>query len=78
MGVYVSEVIEGQAAYNAGILAGDIITGFNGLPIFVWDQLFAAIRSLEIGDIVEVRILRDGITPLTVELELGQFITSNF
>jgi len=78
LGVYVSSVIEGQAAYRAGLLPSDIITGFNGLPVFNFDQLVEAIRASEIGDIVEMRILRDGSHAMTLTVELGMFIQENF
>jgi len=78
LGVYVQSVIEGQSAYNAGLLPSDIITGFNGLPVFNFSQLVEAISNSEIGDIVEMRILRDGRDAITLTVELGVFVQVNF
>ena len=78
LGVYVHSVIEGQSADNAGVLPSDIITGFNGAPVFNFDQLVEAISQTEIGDIVEMRVLRDGTTAITLTVELGAFVQSNF
>ena len=78
LGVYVAEVLPGRAAYIGGMLPGDIITGFNGQPVFYWDQLAAAIRNSEVGDSVEIRILRDGRHPLTLTIELDLLIVDNF
>jgi serine protease Do len=58
MGVHVSSVIPGMGAERAGIQADDIITGFNGAPVFTMEQLKAAIRECNIGDTVEVNVLR--------------------
>ncbi|MDR0272101.1 MAG: trypsin-like peptidase domain-containing protein, partial [Clostridiales bacterium] len=60
LGVLVIEAQEGRPAYNAGIRANDVITSFDGQPIFDMPQLQAAIRAKEIGDTVEIRILRNG------------------
>ena len=60
MGVFVISAMSGGAAEAAGIVAGDIITAFGGEPVFTMEELQAAIRAREIGDIVEVRVLRDG------------------
>ena len=60
LGVFVSHVFEGRAAYRAGIQAGDVITVFNGQPVFTMLELQTMIRSLNVGDEVELNILRDG------------------
>jgi len=78
LGVYVSSVIAGQAAYNAGIQASDIITSFNGLPVFYWDQLVEAIRECQIGDVVEIRVLRDGRDVVVLTVTIGMFVQESF
>ena len=78
IGVYVSTVVEGRAAYRGGIQAEDIITGFNGMPVLNWTQLVYAIRSARIGDVVEVRVLRYGNTAITLYVELDVMIVDNF
>jgi|GEM_PF-473879 len=78
LGVYVSTVLEGQTAYNAGMLPSDIITGFNGLPVFYWNQLVAAIRECQIGDVVEIRVLRGGREVIVLTATIGMFVQEGF
>ena len=78
IGVYVSSVIEGRAAYRGGMLDSDIITGFNGQPVFNWQQLVYAIRTSRIGDRVEVRVLRGGTEAITLYIELDIMMVDNF
>jgi len=73
MGVMVSMVAPGGSAYLAGILPGDVITGFAGEPVFLMEELVASIRRHEIGDVVEIRLLRDG-EPMAFNIELRAFI----
>jgi serine protease Do len=78
LGVRVVTVQEGRPADLAGIRENDVITAFDGQPIFDMQQLIAAIREKEIGDIVEVRILRGGSFAITVQLELAMMIRDTF
>jgi len=78
LGVLVSGVQEGRPAYNAGIRVNDVITSFDGQPIFDMPQLQAAVRAKNIGDIVEVRLLRNGTFALTVYVELAMMIRDTF
>lgn len=78
LGVVVSAVQEGRPADLAGIRPNDVITAFDGQPIFDMPQLQAAIRSKEIGDVVEIRILRGGSFALTVHVELAIMIRETF
>jgi serine protease Do len=77
IGVEVDRTMEGGAAEKAGILGGDIITGFNGRPVLDMDQLRAEIAQLHPGDVVEVRILRDG-EAMVLELTLQAMIFDTF
>jgi len=78
IGVYVSEVMPGRAADRGGMMDSDVITGFNGLHVFNWQDLVYAIRSSRIGEAVEVRVLRYGTTAITLYLELDVLIVENF
>ncbi|MCL1884530.1 MAG: S1C family serine protease [Defluviitaleaceae bacterium] len=78
LGVLVIEAQEGRAADIAGIRANDVITSFDGQPIFYMEQLQEAIRASNIGDIVEVRILRGGSFALTLQVELSMLIRDTF
>jgi len=70
MGVLITAVAPGGAAEINGILPYDIITAFDGEPVFAIAELQLMILQRRIGDIVEVRLLRDGETPITLEIEL--------
>jgi len=78
LGVFVSNVVPGRAAYRGGMLDGDIITGFNGQPVFNWQQLVYAIRASQIGEAVEVRVLRYGTTAITLYIELDVMVVESF
>jgi len=78
LGVYVSTVIPGRAAYRAGMLESDVITGFNGLQVFNWDHLVQAIRTVRIGETVEVRVLRNGTEAITLYVELDVLVVESF
>lgn len=61
-GVLVQKVIEGGSASYADIQAGDLITSFNGTPVFNTDQLMDAVKQCKIGQTVSVTIVRNGAT----------------
>jgi len=78
LGALVIAVQEGRPAHKADIRPNDVITAFDGQPIFDMPQLQAAIRAKEIGDIVEIRILRGGRFAHTVQVELAMMIRDTF
>ena len=78
IGVYVQEVMPGRAAERGGMQASDVITGFNGQHIFTMQDLLYAIRTSRVGEAVEVRILRDGTTAITLYFELDVMVVDNF
>ena len=78
IGVYVQEVMPGRAAERGGMLDSDVITGFNGQHIFTMQDLLYAIRTSRVGEAVEVRILRDGTTAITLYFELDVMVVDNF
>jgi len=74
MGVFVVSIAPGGAAERSGILPYDVITAFAGESVFTMEELQQAIRRRHIGEVVEVRVLRGGNTPIVLELELRAFI----
>jgi serine protease Do len=70
-GALVSEVQAGSAAEKAGIKIGDVITSVNGQAVRSNSELRNAIGLLEIGDQVEVGLLRDG-KPRKVTAKIGE------
>ena len=59
-GVFVHSVYQRSGAYVAGLIATDIITHFNGQPVSNMAELSGLIQSHEVGDHVEIQIIRDG------------------
>ena len=77
LGALVVRVMPDRAAYLAGIMSGDVITGFNGLPVFEFEDLRGRVRASRVGDIVELNILRDGIS-IVKQVELMYTTIENF
>jgi len=71
VGASVQTVTNGGAAQTAGIQKGDIITGFNGLPITGSTDLTAQVRAAEAGSKATVTYVRDG-KSTTVTVTLGE------
>ncbi|MFK4837891.1 S1C family serine protease, partial [Microbacterium sp. ZW T2_14] len=69
-GAYIAEVTDGGAAADAGLKAGDVVTGFNGVPITDATDLTAQVRAAAAGSKAEVTYVRDGKTQ-TAEVTLG-------
>ena len=73
-GVFVSSVSEGEAAANAGIQKGDIITGFDGQIVTGSEELENKMAYYAAGETVDVTIARveDGeYKEQTVQVTLG-------
>jgi len=69
-GAYVSEVVTGGAADEAGLRAGDIVTAFNGVPISNANDLTAQVRAVAGDSEVTVTYVRGGASR-TVDVTLG-------
>lgn len=59
-GVRVSEIQEGDASFNAGLVDGDVITEMGGTSIVDVGDLVNAVRRQRPGDKVEIKFLRGG------------------
>ncbi len=70
-GAYIAEVVEGGAALGAGLLVGDIVTAFNGVPVTDATDLTAQVRAAAAGSDATVTFVRDGETQ-TVDVTLGE------
>lgn len=84
-GVYVTAVTPGGAAARAGIQAaargatarmagpgGDVITAVGGLPVRSFEELARAIDRHEVGETVQVELIRNG-QPMTVSAALQEW-----
>ena len=68
--VVVVTATPGLPASEAGIIANDEIVSVGGTPVTSPVELGEAVRSFETGDLVDVVVLRDGVTQ-TIEVGLG-------
>jgi putative serine protease PepD len=59
-GVYVTSVVPGGPAANAGIQPGDVITAIEGKPVTSTNDLAAITLTKKPGDAVKVQYTRDG------------------
>ena len=59
-GVIVLSVVEGSAAEESGLQAGDVITALDGEPVEDVGDFLSALRQRSPGDTIELRIVRDG------------------
>ncbi|HXH25538.1 MAG TPA: PDZ domain-containing protein [Vicinamibacterales bacterium] len=58
-GVLVSSVESGSPAAQAGLRAGDVITGINGQAVDAVADVSRAVRNARPGDTLELRVTRD-------------------
>ena len=70
-GVKFSDVSPASPAAKAGLKAGDIMVQFDGKPIQNLYDFTYALRAKNPGDVVRVKVLRDG-KPLEVTVTLAQ------
>jgi len=70
-GVRFSDVRPGSPAAKAGLKGGDTMTQFGDQPIRNLYDFTAALRGSQVGDVVEVTVLREG-KPLKVKVTLEQ------
>ncbi len=69
-GAYISSVLDGSSAQQAGLQVGDIITAFDGQKVSSSSDVMLDVRTKNPGDKVTVTINRDGET-MDVEVTLG-------
>jgi serine protease Do len=69
-GVYVADLPEGGPGEAAGLQVGDMIISMDGVEIASSDDIIGVRDSHEVGDEIEMVILRDG-EEMTVILTIG-------
>ncbi len=70
-GVKFSDVRPGSPAAKAGFKAGDVLVQFGDKPIHNLYDFTDALRRSKVGDVVDVRVLRDG-KPINAPVKLEQ------
>ena len=70
-GVKFSDVKPNSPAAKAGFKAGDVLVQFGAKPIKNLYDFTDALRRSKVGDVVEVKVLRDG-QPVTASVKLEQ------
>ncbi len=70
-GVKFSDVKPGSPAAKAGLKGGDVLVQFGDRPIKNLYDFTDALRRSKVGDVVEVKVMRDG-KPLNVSVTLEQ------
>ena len=70
-GVKFSDVRPGSPAAKAGFKAGDVLVQFGAMPIKNLYDFTDALRRSKVGDVVEVKVLRDG-KPISASVKLEQ------
>jgi len=70
-GVKFADVRPGSAAAKAGLKAGDVLVQFGERPVKNLYDFTDALRRSKVGDVVEVKVLRDG-QPVTARVTLEQ------
>lgn len=79
MGVYISSVTDNSGAAAAGLIRGDIITGFNGETIETMEELKEQMSYCQAGDTVTLTIMQGsptGYQSKDVQVTLGKQITN--
>ncbi len=59
-GVIVGGVAPGTPAARAGLEPGDLLIGFDGVPLATVEDLLGGLRRLDPGDEVEIEVIRAG------------------
>jgi hypothetical protein len=70
-GVKFSDVKPGSPAAKAGLKAGDVLVQFGDLPIKNLYDFTDALRRSKVGDVVEVKVMREG-KPVSASVKLEQ------
>jgi Zn-dependent M28 family amino/carboxypeptidase len=70
-GVKFSDVRPGSPAAKVGFKAGDVLVQFGAMPIKNLYDFTDALRRSKVGDVIEVKVLRDG-KPISASVKLEQ------
>lgn len=71
IGIYIESIMTGGSADLAGMKANDVLIQFEGETINTMTQLKALIAQKRVGDLVEVKVIREGVQK-SFKLELKE------
>lgn len=71
VGAIVRQVIPNGNAEKAGMQQGDIIIELNGKKVMDTDDLSEILKDLEVGQTTKVYVIRDGDTPVELDVLIG-------
>lgn len=74
-GAVIAQVSPRSAAARAGLKEGDVVLNVNGRPIRNGGALRNAIGLLEVGEAIQMDILRDG-RPQTINAKIGEYVAA--
>jgi len=69
-GVIINQVIQGSPAERAGLEPGDVIVEVNGERVITQEVLIDIVNSSRVGDILELKVLRDMEEEKIINLQL--------
>ncbi len=70
-GILIQQVLPERSVHNAQLSTGDVIVGFNHIPVGSVDELYLQLNEQFIGKSVELDILKKGVKK-TIEIVLGE------
>ncbi|MCD6436572.1 MAG: trypsin-like peptidase domain-containing protein [Clostridiales bacterium] len=72
MGIFVTQIIEDSGAYNSDLKLRDIIISIDGVKTFTMEDLKNVLSTHKVGDIITLKVIRNGETKKEVRVELTQ------
>ena len=72
MGIFVSQIVENSGADNSDLKPRDIIISIDGIKTFTMKDLTNALENRKVGDIVTLKIIRNGENKKEIKVKLAQ------
>jgi serine protease Do len=72
MGIFVSQIVENSGAYDSDLKVRDIIISINGVKTFAMTDLTNEITNYKVGDIVTLKVIRNGEIKKEIKVKLTQ------
>ena len=75
-GAQIVKITSGSPAEKAGVQAGDVIIGWNGEPVENSSSLMSHVRSVALGEDVDLTVVRNG-KPMDLKVTFDQVDPNN-